>query len=358
MANKVAIIIPTINRSEFLIRQLRYYALVKSPHPVYVGDASDEEHRRKVEKFIAELGGKVTVHYHHWPRHNDRQAYRKLSGLVEEEFCAFSGDDDLLVPDSLTKCASFLKENLEYSTAQGKGVAFELKRDGAYGEFEFVNSYWRKTGAEETTGRERLLSVSKNYWVANFSVHRTNELCEDSGVIGDMPDTSFAEILHNFLFHIKGKSKNIDCLYLFRQVHPSQHSSPLIEWNDDQFLKITSKDWHPSYKIFQARTIAALAKTDGISESAAAEIVKQSLWAYLADAVPNGYKKKYGNAVFIDKPPVKFLRGIGIVRSMRYLRSLVTARYGELSLPALLNKSSPYNNDFKTVYEVVTGRAN
>ena len=110
--------------------------------------------------------------------------------------------------------------------------------------------------------------------------------------------------------------------------------------------------------MFQARTIAALAKTDGISENAAAEIVKQSLWAYLAAAIPNGYKKKYGNVMFIDKPPVKFLRGIGIVKSMRYLRSLVTARYGELSLPALLNKSSPYNNDFKAVYEVVTGRAN
>jgi glycosyltransferase domain-containing protein len=358
MINKVAILIPTINRSEFLIRQLRYYALVKSPHPVYVGDASDEEHKRKVETCIAGLGGAITIHYYHWPQCTDRQAYKRLSGLVEEEFSAFSGDDDFLVPDSLTRCAAFLKQNPEYSTAQGKGVVFELKKAGAFGDFEFANTYWRKTGAEETTGRERLLSFSKNYWVANFSVHRTNELREDSDVIGEMLDTSLAEVLHNFLFHIKGKSKNVDCLYLFRQVHPAQHSSPLFEWNDDPFSNLTSKDWHPTCMIFLKTTIAALAKTDGINESAASEIVRQCLWSYLANAIHSGYEKTYGNATFIDKPPIKFLRGIGVVRSMRYLRSLVTARYGELSLPALLNRSSPYNNDFKIVYEVVTRRAN
>ena len=151
MINKVAVLIPTINRSEFLIRQLRYYALTKSPHPVYVGDASDETHKRKVEECIAELGEIITVHYYHWPQHTDRQAYRRLSTLVEEEFCAFSGDDDFLVPDSLTKCAAFLKDNPEYSTAQGKGVLFALKSAAAYGEFRFVNAYWRKTGAEEAT---------------------------------------------------------------------------------------------------------------------------------------------------------------------------------------------------------------
>ena len=43
---KVAILIPTLNRSDFLIRQLQYYATVENPHPVYIGDASDKENRK------------------------------------------------------------------------------------------------------------------------------------------------------------------------------------------------------------------------------------------------------------------------------------------------------------------------
>ena len=41
MKNRVAILIPTKNRSEFLIRQLKYYASVDSVHPIYIGDSSD-----------------------------------------------------------------------------------------------------------------------------------------------------------------------------------------------------------------------------------------------------------------------------------------------------------------------------
>ena len=36
MKNRVAILIPTKNRSDFLIRQLKYYASVDSVHPIYI----------------------------------------------------------------------------------------------------------------------------------------------------------------------------------------------------------------------------------------------------------------------------------------------------------------------------------
>ena len=49
-SNKVAILIPTMNRSDFLIRQLNYYANVKSQHPIYIGDASNIEHKARTEK--------------------------------------------------------------------------------------------------------------------------------------------------------------------------------------------------------------------------------------------------------------------------------------------------------------------
>ena len=41
--NKVAIIIPTMNRPVFLLRQLEFYELSDSLHPVYISDSSNEE---------------------------------------------------------------------------------------------------------------------------------------------------------------------------------------------------------------------------------------------------------------------------------------------------------------------------
>ena len=43
-----------------------------------------------------------------------------------------------------------------------------------------------------------------------------------------------------------------------------------------------------------------------------------------------------------------------IVNNVRLVRSKFTAKKGELSLPALLNPSSPYHKDFIPIYNVIT----
>ncbi len=40
---KVAILIPTFNRPSFIQRTVLYYDSLKSPHPLYIGDASNTE---------------------------------------------------------------------------------------------------------------------------------------------------------------------------------------------------------------------------------------------------------------------------------------------------------------------------
>ena len=44
---KVAILIPTMNRADFVIRQLQYYASVNCPHTIYIGDSSNQENSEK-----------------------------------------------------------------------------------------------------------------------------------------------------------------------------------------------------------------------------------------------------------------------------------------------------------------------
>ena len=412
---KVAILIPTMNRSDFLIRQLRYYASVESPHPVYIGDSSNADHRKKVEMVIEELQDHITVYYFHCPELNDRQTTARLIEFAEEPYCSFIGDDDFLVPNSLTKCAQFLEQNPEYSTAQGKGILFSLNEVGPYGAMGSLGTYWSRNEVEENTGEQRLINFfPKNYFVNQFSVHRTDDFVQDSEFYKGIDDSSFGELLHCNLAIIRGKSKFIDSFYLIRQVHPEQHIGLYLNWKNDAFDWLTHLDWQPSFQVYQKTLTRSLSEVDGIGEDEAYEIVKQTLWSYLARTlwsylargVPRKYNLKYGhssansqssttndqarNELFplkghkkvshltflnlIDSiernrgPLKEFLKRIpGTRQASALVRNVVNTRKiamqtrkiamqaerGDLSLPSLLHASSPYHSDFIPVYKTI-----
>ena len=346
--SRVAILIPTMNRSEFIIRQLRYYASVKSPHPIYIGDASDKTHREKMEEEIRKLRREISVHYYHWPELNDRQTIKKLGETATEPFCAYSGDDDFLIPNSLTICANFLRENHEYRTTQGKAILLLLENSGAYGKIKTLGPYWLRKEPNVVTGSERLLDFSRNYWVPQFSVHRTEEFVKDSEYYDSVQDRSFGELIHTHTFMIRGKTRFVDCLYLVRQAHMAQYKIDHYDW-------ITSSSWYPSYKLFVNALTQVLAEVDNIDEEEASKVVKQAFWIRLSKNFRYAYNNHYGcgrNGI---------LRQIkNVAKQYPFMKSahnfLQSAFYPSkhLSLPVLLNKRSPYHDDFMPVYKVIT----
>ena len=347
--SRVAILIPTMNRSEFMIRQLRYYASVKSPHPIYIGDASNKTHREKVEKEISKLRRDISVHYCHWPELNDRQTIKKLGETATELFCAFNGDDDFLIPNSLTICANFLRENHEYRTTQGKAILLLLEDSGAYGKIKTLGPYWLRKEPNVVTGSERLLDFSRNYWVPQFSVHRTEEFVKDSEYYSSVQDRSFGELIHTHTFMIRGKTRFVDCLYLVRQAHDKRYSLP------DAYDWITSSDWYPSYKLSINALTQALIEVDNIDEKEASKVVKQALWIYLS----RGFRYAYNNHNGSGRKGI--LRQVkNVAKQVPCMKSaynfLRSACYPSkhLSLPVLLNKRSPYHDDFMPVYKVIT----
>ena len=378
---KVAILITTMNRSEFLIRQLRYYASLGSPHPIYIGDGGDREHKKRTELAIEELQSQINIHYHYWPEINDRQTLKRLGEVAGESYCAYTGDDDFLIPDSLSKCAEFLEDNLEYRTSQGRAVIFSLKQPGPFGAMDGVGPYWSRKEAEGKTGVERILHFGQNYWVPQFSVHRRHEFVEDSSCFGDIPDKSFGELIHSFSFISKGKSKFIDCLYLIRQGHDAQYLlSDLFDW-------LTNPDWQPSFEIFNDSLTRVLYEVDGIANDEASEVIKQSFWSYLAGGLHRKYHAKYGqtsssikNSTISGKISrheslrelVKKIPGTKQANALlRNTKASIVSRYvdkieedrwtmrvqnGELSQLALIHPSSPYHDDFMPVYEAITKR--
>ena len=75
---KVAILIPTLNRPSFIQRTVMYYDSLKSPHPIYIGDASNTEISENTLSFLKQIKN-VEVKYFHWEGLTGEKTTNKLN---------------------------------------------------------------------------------------------------------------------------------------------------------------------------------------------------------------------------------------------------------------------------------------
>ena len=350
----LGIVIPTKNHSDFVIRQLNYYASVDCPYTIYLGDSSDRTHTDRVLSRIEELKGRLrVVHRRIDPGIVSHAVVKKLADIVEEKYVAYLGDDDLFVPGGLTDCIEFLETNPHYAAAQGQAVVFGLDREGALGEIEVLGRYFIKE-CEKETPAERLGAFLNDYWVLDFSVHRTEDYrkacdCRDLESPRFLSDGSFTEILIGCLALIRGKARRLDRLYLFRQVGPHRYGlskTNLLDW-------ISQPNWQSSFGIFQDTVTEALVRHANMSEDAACELLRVSFSDYLATWAgyrprPTALRKKI-NALR------RTLEQLPAARSLyNQVRRIKPGSRSDLRLERLLSPASPYHDDFMLVYRAIT----
>lgn len=283
---KVAILIPTKGRPEFIERSIKYYHSLKSPHPIYIGDASSSEVADRMRSFISMHPG-INVKYFHWENVGANLTIVKLAEEAKKDFsfCAFHGDDDYFVPPSLSLCANFLEENPDYRTAQGRAALFVLDRPGPYGKIRSLQEYWGVNQLEENSSPERLESFSRKYFVSQFSVHRLTEFLEDSRDYINLRNDQIGELLHCHTFSIAGKSKFLDCLYLIRNSHEGIYHPSLLH-------RMLQEDWIAAeYHKMVATLAEALHQTSRLTladaKKTVSEMMAQRLLHSLARHAPN-----------------------------------------------------------------------
>ena len=336
----IGIIIPTLNRADFLIRQLRYYQNHAPDMTVYVGDSSDGGERARTLRAIDGIRG---LHI----EHSDcrglclQETIVKLISTVQEAYCVGAGDDDYLVPNSLRKCERFLEENLGYRTAQGRAIQFVLGNAEPYGKVSALGDYWNAPAAEENSACARLLNYASDYWVPHFSVHRTAEFLGDFSPFATLSDPSFScELAPNFTAIARGKSKFIDSLYLARQVHERRYALPItMEW-------LASPTWYPAYKTLERELIDILVGLDGISEDRARAVVLDCFSNYLA----NSFKKQNPLSISPRTRLVRFIRrnAPALLQTAKSMRD-VWLPSSVLTLNRLRQTASPYHADFAQI---------
>ena len=327
-----------MNRVDFIIRTIQYYTSIESHHSIYIGDASDTSSKKRVMKVA---NGKLDIHYFHWKGLSDRKTCGSLAkhALKNHKFCAFQGDDDYLVPESLSLCADFLKKHDDYATAQGNAVVFSLDKSGPYGNISSFSTYWNHKQLTEDTAQKRLTEITNNYWVPIFSIHRTSEFIEDmlSGV-DEILDRNFGELNNSFSMAIRGKSKFIDCLYLVRNGHDRIDHPTHYGWISDTL-------WRPSLLNVIEQLTLTLGKVDGISDKDSRMIVESCIEGYINS----------GDSYCDYRALIKrYLTSLNLFVFLQKIRSVFFTFYSvfspdSLRIESLKLKRSKYYKDFSPI---------
>ena len=225
------LLISTMNRSQFVERQLRYYANIGFDGQILIGDSSNADHVGRTKKIVEEVADQIQIDYTEYPHLTYAECLQTLLDRVSTKYAAVLPDDDFTVPRGLERSVQFLEENPEYVACQGAAVILTLESGGAYGKVQWLGRYNQRS-IEGANATERLIDHLCNYSVTLFALYRVEAWRDMFRDLSSIEDRTFGgELLPCCLSVILGKVKKLDSLYLVRQDHPNRNFLPnVFDW--------------------------------------------------------------------------------------------------------------------------------
>jgi glycosyltransferase domain-containing protein len=262
----ISLLIPTMNRSAFLERLLGYYAATGFAGSILIGDSSEEAELEAARKLVRHFGARMDIQHYEYPGLNNAQCVQLMLDRVATPYAAFIADDDFLVPDSLTRCTSFLDMHGDYVAAHGEGIVLILDRKGPWG-IPARTGHYAQAEISASTAVERIKQYKTAPLSTLFCVHRTATWRDMYAKVEPIRDIAIAtEILPCYLSVALGKVKALDGLHVVRQIHAQQYV-----YRDDPMVWITKRDWQPSFEALCDAVGDVVARIDGIGPEAARE---------------------------------------------------------------------------------------
>lgn len=328
----VTLMVPTMNRSAFVIRMLNHYAALGFRGRIAIGDSSSAEHLERTRRAIASIGGRLDVVHSEMPGFGIATCLQRLAEQLTTPYATIVPDDDFVVPAAVERCIQFLEQHPDYAAAHGAGLTVTLDTNGLTGNVVFCAPYPQPV-CEDVSPSQRLRDHLGQYTVSLFSVHRQATWRAMWRDVHLMDDVSFAaELLPCCLSVVHGKIKQLEGLYLVRQSHNLRVELPtMFDW-------MATPLWFPSYERTLASLAEALSGREGIQVDAARKVVKDGFRDYVGFGL--GLRRRWGRHAWMLAAARRALRLLRAVRPKRE----------EWSLSALLNASSPHHADFMPIY--------
>jgi glycosyltransferase domain-containing protein len=371
MTSKVTIVIPTKSRPDFLARLLTYYRDTGFLGCICVGDSSESDHLERNRLLIKSLSDRINIIYKEYPKLNAISTMGELINYIETPYAAICCDDDFLIPSALVKSSRFLDENLEYNAAWGKAVKVRLENNGAFGQVAYCKPI-KQPVLDAESGSQRYI----NYMMIQqtdvlYAVQRSKNFIRAYSP-SNIKDMMFAGgVLPNAMSCVHGKNKEYDHLFLVRQDHDER-----LDFTErtDALAWITNQEFSSSYLGFQEVVVNELANQDGITKEEAQSAVRQGFLLFLQSKLINESKKRNyvryndsnGKMLFKSlenkkehtwKRLARNIPGLAGIWQLIKKHNLISRKLDSshnMSLKALLDSSSPYHQDFISIYNAIT----
>lgn len=322
-----------MNRSDFVIRTLRYYVETGFSGTILLGDSSGPEHAAPTVAYLDRIRDRLNVTYLACPGLPDRETQHRLATMVETRYAALMGDDDFLVTQGLDACVAFLDANPGFTGANGRAWAFRVEPanpgDGeVYGEIDVFDAYPQPEFLQ-VAAAERYAAHMTNYRATLFTVHRTEVWRELFADVLMFDDRAFgSELVPTTLSPVLGRVKHLDRMYLLRQDHGRRYQLPQVDdWR-------AQPRWQANFERFRDLMVERIRAQDGGSV--------EDLKSFVEEAFTRGYLSRFAGAApsvppaaLGPEPEIGVLRGFArsIPGARTAFRALASA-YRELKQPS------------------------
>lgn len=284
----LTILLPAKDRVAFTDRWLAYAAGALRPFRVLIADGGSDDTVAALA--ASRLSQGLRVEYVRYPFDSSYTLfYTKLADAlarVTTPFVVMADNDDLFIPQGLTRAVEFLLANPDHVACGGQCAVFWIagertssQSDTTYGDaVEWkVSSQFSSDVADtaEQRLRERCLGANDVF----YAVHRTDLLRRHFAALRDCNprDLFLMEQLVMFLTAIAGKTRQLDTLYIARQQDSPDssggaHQARFGDWYDRMLVPTWSED----FTRFVDCASEALARADGIPADTARRAVVES----------------------------------------------------------------------------------
>ena len=300
----IAILIPTMNRPQFLGRALAYYRTTGFDGYICIGDSSSEELVQQNIAFIRSASEDLNILYRYFPPtkfHNDSHCLKKLIDIAPARYLVYSGDDDLLVPAGLLECAIFLSQHPDYSAVHGVRAYVKLNAAGAYGaiiDSDFIFEHI----LENDSPHRRLAGYLLNANSTQYYVHRKETWQKMYEQVSSIELRYIGpELLPCSLSAVLGKIGLVKCLTTVFQINEER----VFSWQTNSLFELMlSPEWPSAISVVRTSIMQAILMSEDVRTSDTQSEVDILLLMHFSEMLSWQYFKQYPDYLKHELPCV------------------------------------------------------
>ena len=288
--NLFTIVIPTINKPEFLRNSLGFLESQGFAGQVVIADGSSKA-MSCLNKKIVTSQKKIRIVYAYTAGLKNLWAEMQR-GLkdIGSKYILLHSDDDFYFLDEIDYCLDFLEKNKDYVSARGRfvwiGEYQNLNKEiGQPRKFDQVGlSNMPMYSFTESVNEHRVVGMFNRYCHLFFSVMRSATFLKALGQVQkcfgkDLGSAWFDQFAFTIICGVRGKIHTSTALYCIRQKHPAQYSNrtaaaePYRHWPK----LLISPDFSDDYQRFRQCLIDSCQEFVSVSEEQLKSIIDYGL---------------------------------------------------------------------------------